>query len=181
MHKFKLSSHSSTQCPVGLTVQVTVELTDNSDLRLQYELSGDITKLIIPTQQTSQAKDYLWQHTCFELFVAAGNNPGYHEFNFSPSGQWAAYAFRNYRETLKWSSHTHPKIHIIESVRQLQLNILILAIDLPEKTKNQPLRLGLSAVIEGLEGDLSYWALHHPASKPDFHDRSSFACTLTTA
>ena len=32
-----------------------------------------------------------------------------------------------------------------------------------------PLRLGLSAVLEGDDGKLHYWALAHPASRPDFH------------
>ena len=30
-------------------------------------------------------------------------------------------------------------------------------------------RIGLSAVIETTDGALSYWALAHPAEKPDFH------------
>ena len=41
-----------------------------------------------------------------------------------------------------------------------------------------PLELGLSAVIEDGEGGLSYWALAHTGSKPDFHHRGSFALTL---
>ena len=42
--------------------------------------------------------DDLWQHTCFELFIGAKNDAEYYEFNFSPSGEWAAYEFRNYRD-----------------------------------------------------------------------------------
>ena len=33
-----------------------------------------------------------------------------------------------------------------------------------------PLSLALSAVVEDLGGALAYWALEHPAGKPDFHD-----------
>ena len=42
--------------------------------------------------------DVLWQHTCFEAFVAPAGAPGYHEFNFSPSLDWAIYRFSAYRE-----------------------------------------------------------------------------------
>jgi hypothetical protein len=39
-------------------------------------------------------------------------------------------------------------------------------------------RIGLSAVIEDVDGGLSYWALAHPSDKPDFHHPDSFALTL---
>ena len=38
--------------------------------------------------------------------------------------------------------------------------------------------LGLSAVIEGADGSLSYWALVHPPGKPDFHNADCFALEL---
>ena len=38
-----------------------------------------------------------------------------------------------------------------------------------------PARLGLTAVIEEAGGRLSYWALRHPAERPDFHDAGGFA------
>ena len=39
------------------------------------------------------------------------------------------------------------------------------------------LRLGLSAVIETIDG-FSYWALRHPIDKPDFHNADGFALPL---
>ena len=39
-----------------------------------------------------------------------------------------------------------------------------------------PWRLGLSAVIEEANGRLSYWALAHPAGRPDFHHADCFTC-----
>ena len=39
-------------------------------------------------------------------------------------------------------------------------------------------RLGLSVVIETLDGAISYWALAHPSEKPDFHHPDSFILTL---
>ena len=37
---------------------------------------------------------------------------------------------------------------------------------------------GLAAVIEEQSGAKSYWAIAHPADKPDFHDPACFAATL---
>jgi hypothetical protein len=39
-------------------------------------------------------------------------------------------------------------------------------------------RLGLSAVIEENGGRLTYWALAHPAARPDFHHPDGFAAAL---
>jgi hypothetical protein len=40
------------------------------------------------------------------------------------------------------------------------------------------LRLGLSAVVEDKARVLSYWALKHPAEKPDFHHADGFVIEL---
>ena len=38
--------------------------------------------------------------------------------------------------------------------------------------------LALSAVIERVDGSISYWALRHPSDKPDFHHPDSFVLDL---
>src|SRR3954465_4095195 len=68
----------------------------NGLLRVAYGLEGDLSRLRIPASRTGDAN--LWQHTCFEIFIAPSGMPSYHEFNFAPSGDWNAYAFRKYRE-----------------------------------------------------------------------------------
>jgi 23S rRNA (guanine745-N1)-methyltransferase len=48
-------------------------------------------------------------------------------------------------------------------------------------TGDGPLRLALTTVVEladGAPGTLSYWALAHPAGKPDFHHRDGFVLAL---
>ena len=49
----------------------------------------------------------------------------------------------------------------------------------PDGTPDRPWRLGLSAVIEALNGEKSYWALAHPPEKPDFHHPDSFTLDLS--
>ncbi len=39
-------------------------------------------------------------------------------------------------------------------------------------------KVGLSAVIEAIDGTFSYWALAHPSDKPDFHHPDSFVLEL---
>ena len=38
--------------------------------------------------------------------------------------------------------------------------------------------LGLTMVVEEIDGRLSYWALSHPGEVADFHDRRSFLICL---
>ena len=53
--------------------------------------------LLLPAAAAPSRADDLWRSTCFELFLRRPGAEGYFEFNFSPSGQWAAYAFDGYR------------------------------------------------------------------------------------
>ena len=112
----------------------------------------------------------LWQHTCCEAFVTRPGSPAYHEFNFSPAGDWAAYAFADYRQGAPLDA-PDPGIAVRALPEMLELSA---ALDLPPGK----LRLGLSAVIEERDGTLSYWALRHAPGKPDFHNREDFALEL---
>ena len=53
--------------------------------------------LRLPAPSVPRRANDLWQHTCFELFLMDPDSGRYLEFNFSPSGQWAAYGFDGYR------------------------------------------------------------------------------------
>ena len=143
-------------------------------LKLCYELTGDLTQLRIPAPQPAGAVDGLWEHTCFEAFIAVEGDAGYHEFNFSPSGQWAAYAFSDYRVHRERTISQAPAISFAQSNGHLLLEAVIAAPDLPQNITGKPLQLGLAAVIEMNDGSRSYWALYHPSDHPDFHHRSGF-------
>jgi hypothetical protein len=149
-------------------------------LALTYTLKGDLARLRIPPSRTSLRTDRLWQHTCFEAFIGFKDSAAYFEFNFSPSGEWAAYAFRTYRdgEPIE-NDELDPKIVVRKESETLELSAVIRLDHLPAVHSNATLRLGLSAVIEDIDGRLSYWALNHPAGKPDFHHPDSFALDIT--
>ena len=52
---------------------------------------------------------------------------------------------------------------------------------LPGLASDTEWRLGLSALIEDMNGAWSYWALAHPPGKPDFHHAACFAHRLAPA
>ena len=174
----RLICHTDTMCNAVQTVQVKVEPQPQGDLHLSYELAGDLTQICIPAPQPSIAIDGLWVHTCFEVFIAVEGTANYHEFNFSPSGQWAAYAFSDYRLRSEWTVSQAPVISFSQSNGHLLLEAVIAAADLPQNLACKPLQLGLTAVIEANDGSRSYWALHHPEARPDFHHRAGFILPL---
>jgi hypothetical protein len=147
-------------------------------LTLRYELQGDIDNLLLPGLQPPGVADELWNHTCFEAFIAVVEEAPYHEFNFSPSDQWAAYAFDDYRIRKAWQANPAPAIHYVRTDHTLVLTAVINEANLPYNPLNQPYRLALTAVLETKAGELSYWALFHPSGKPDFHHRSGFTLSL---
>jgi predicted GIY-YIG superfamily endonuclease len=141
--------------------------------RLRFILTGPISILRISNQTTSARRDELWRQTCFELF--ARTPEGYVEFNLSPSTEWAAYRFDGYREGMAELEIDPPRIQVNRSEHRLELTA---ELALPEGATH----LGLSAVIEELDGTKSYWALRHPpGDKPDFHHPDCFAIELPPA
>jgi hypothetical protein len=122
------------------------------------------------------------------VFVGATGHAAYREFNFSPSGQWAAYAFSDYRERdpaleEALAQVAAPRIVARLSAGRLELEARIAAAALPTPTEGT-LLLAVAAVVEAadlVDGCHSYWALRHPAARPDFHHRDGFVLPLTSS
>lgn len=143
-------------------------------LQVSYRLRGALQCLVVPEPGLMRFADGLWRHTCFELFVACREGPAYREFNFSPSGSWASYAFVRYREPVEPPpdrAQRPPCIEVKRTDFSLQLQAQVSLDGLPPDCA---LHLGLSAVIEEPQS-LSYWALAHPPGKPDFHHPDAFS------
>lgn len=173
-----LISHPGAPAPAVRSIIASVSTTPGS-LTLGFELRADFTNLSIPAQAPSEPAEFLWQHTCFEAFIAVGDADPYREFNFSPSSRWAAYAFRSYREREATSPVlSPPRITVAHFADVLTLQAWLPAAAIPRCQTGQQLRLGLAAVIESRAGELSYWAANHPGPKPDFHQRAGFVLEL---
>jgi hypothetical protein len=143
-------------------------------LLIEFATSGEIEKLLVPGNAEPMRRPGLWEHTCFELFLRGRGEDGYFEFNFSPSAEWAAYAFDGYRRDMRPLHTAAPWIGPIMGTSTMQMLVWIPHLPSPPREWD----LGLSAIIEDVEGNMSYWALTHPSDKPDFHHPESFALHL---
>ena len=173
-----LIGHAATPSSSAQNIDVRIDFSAMAELAIEYSLSGEIDKLLIPTQRAPRRADHLWRHTCFEAFIATRDNERYWEFNFAPSGDWAIYRFDSYRNAVSAIDAPPPIITTARSANNLTMNATVDLNNFPNLKNRTELRLALSAVIEDNNGALSYWALAHPPGKPDFHHRDSFALTL---
>jgi hypothetical protein len=138
-------------------------------------VQGELGALRIPAVKTSQRADRLWQHTCLEAFVRPVGGATYFELNFSPSSEWAVYRFSGYREGMSAIDAGAPRVVVASRAGCLRLDATVALAGLNEAHE---IDVGMTAVVEELEGTLSYWALEHPGSKPDFHDARGFVMKL---
>jgi hypothetical protein len=145
----------------------------------RYVLRAALSRVRIPPAKTAERVDGLWRHTCFEAFMKAPGAASYYEFNFSPSGQWAAYRFNAYREGMSSADlGASPEISVRRFDDRLELEATVRLNDLIVLKGAPHLHVALSAVIEDENGAPSYWALKHAAGKADFHHPDGFALEL---
>jgi len=150
-----------------------------NNLFIRYEVSGDIYKILLSARATSPSRtDDLWKATCFEFFVAIPNQPGYWEFNMSPSSDWNVYRMDAYRRVgfREETAFTQLPFLFKETENQLSLDI---SVDLDRILQpQQAVQVGIAAIIQTMDGRETYWALTHPGQQADFHLREGFILEL---
>ena len=150
-------------------------------LKLVYHWrSGSAAAILQAHSANPQRRDELWRTTCAELFIALDDEPymggPYLEFNFSPTGDWAAYRFDATRSGMRphvWQGDEAPRVSLTDSSEGFAMAVLLPLAAL--RAGSHP--VAYASVIETSEG-LSYWALKHPTDRPDFHHPQSFAALL---
>ena len=176
--RIDLSCHPSTPTGSVRAIQVLVRRPASAEFLVTFRLDGDISRIRVPSPSAPRIGVELWRHTCFETFIAVDGQQAYHEFNFAPSGEWTVYAFSGYRDGGPLADETmNPQIALRLSGSRLELDARVRLDRLSAIHPRASLRIGLSAVIEASDG-FSYWALRHPADKPDFHNAEGFALLL---
>ncbi|HME40802.1 MAG TPA: DOMON-like domain-containing protein [Steroidobacteraceae bacterium] len=171
-----LTAHPSTPNLAVRSLGVQFRAEEPDILVFHYSLRADMSRLRVPLTGAGGRANDLWKHTCFEAFVAAADTPGYHEFNFSPSHDWAIYTFGAYRQGVPAAEIGRaPKISVHQGEDGLELLAAVRIGHLADLRGARLLRFALAAVIEGEDGRLSYWGLRHPPGKPDFHHPHGFA------
>ena len=174
-----LICHPDSMNPAVRRIEASVARSAGGVLAVVYRLQGNIGQLRVPAWTGCAAGERLWEHTCFETFISRPGASVYHELNFAPSGAWAAYAFARYREGSPLADTSlDPRIAVRRGEGTVELEASIPLERLLPDYAGGPLALGLSAVIEDRQGGLSYWALAHPGSRPDFHHRDSFVLKM---
>jgi hypothetical protein len=159
----------------------------SGSLTVEFQLAADLRAVrLVPAVCQPTRRDGLWRHTCFELFARQYNQPGYCEFNFAPSGDWAAYRFDSYRGTPRQAAQQPIEVTThTTGLAQIRLRARIdlrsAFADWSEARDPAGWRLNCAAVIESSDGSLSYWALKHPRPQPDFHDAAGFCIALSSS
>ena len=93
----RLTPHPSS--PPSPVHEIVVGAARHDDaLLLNYRIVGELGAMRMPELRPPVHTDGLWRQTCFEAFTGAATSTEYCEYNFSPSGAWAAYHFSAYRE-----------------------------------------------------------------------------------
>jgi hypothetical protein len=152
-------------------------------LHFRWVVGGAAERLRLPAATRPPARaDRLWEHTCFEAFLAPADAAAYWEVNLSPAGDWNVYRFDRYREGMRAETRASALSARLERASCGTLT-LHAALDLVpfDELNVPPLDVGLAAVLETGDGALSHWAARHAGERPDFHRRDTFVVRLDGA
>jgi hypothetical protein len=172
-----LVPHPAAPPTVPFKVWATVEhagaLGATASTNIWFGVGAPAQRFVIPEAVEPARRDELWKATCFEAFLRIPGADAYREWNFAPSGQWAAYDFSEYRDGRTDADVPPPYVRLEDNLIWWALGATI-PVD-----ADAIWALGLSAILEEKDGTKSYWALAHPpGDKPDFHHADCFAASL---
>ena len=142
-------------------------------VNIWFGVGAPASRFVLPEADEPSRADELWRTTCFEAFLREERAGGYREWNFAPSGQWAAYDFSSVREGMAEAEVVAPPYIRLEDNLTWWAFGATISVEASKKWA-----LALSAVLEEKDGTKSYWALAHAADKPDFHHPDCFVAKL---
>jgi hypothetical protein len=158
-------------------IAVGLERPSASLIRLHYTLVGDISAIVVPPSAEPLRTDGLWESTCFELFLRREGESGYLELNFAPSGEWAAYSFRAFREGMVQAAMPGPpEISATVTADRLEVEVAV-----SPWLDDGPYAMNIAAILQNRTGHRSFWAISHAGGEPDFHHPSCFIEQLPAA
>jgi hypothetical protein len=175
-HSFQLQPFPGSPAP---DIQITGVVTrDRRQLNLIYRVTGAINTVQLPSPNPNPIRQWeLWATTCFECFFGGPDDLNYWEVNLAPNGNWNAFALTNYREGI--ANEDGIKSIVIATDRTVDRFTLsaTISLDAIVPARND-LELSITAVIQTLDHELSYWAIAHCGNEADFHRRDSFGLKL---
>ena len=176
--QLNLIAHPETPAPdppfkVWANVEHSAAFSATAMTNIWFGIGAPASRFVIPEPCEPKRAEDLWQTTCFEAFLRVPGASSYREWNFAPSGEWAAYDFTGPREGRKDSKTDAPYIRVEDNFTWWAFGATIAV------PADSVWALGLSAILEEQDGAKSYWALAHPpGDKPDFHDPACFMAHL---
>lgn len=177
MQTFKLIPYPTDNLP---KIDISGEIIRSGNkFLIRYEVNGEFDKILLSAKSSSPSRtDDLWKATCFEFFIAIPNQPEYWEFNMSPSGDWNVYKMDAYRRVgfREETAFTQLPFVLRRTENELSLDI---SVDLsPILRPQQKIQVGITTIIQSMDGGEFYWALAHPDRQADFHSRENFTLDL---
>jgi hypothetical protein len=147
-------------------------------LTLDYRLDDPWGTVRLAPPAAAVRADRLWEHTCFEAFVAPAGGAAYWEVNLASDGRWNVWRFDRYREGMMAEDRiVAPAVETTTGDGTVRLSSTVDLSRLPDAGECE-LAVGLAVVVEATDGALSYWAVCHPGARPDFHARDGFSLRL---
>lgn len=180
----QLLAHPAGAAPAARAAKAFVAAAPSADggVVLDYRLElPAAAAIVVAARGDVLPAERLWAYTCFEVFIARARQPGYVEYNFSPSGQWAAWEFSAYRQRRAAPTPPAPALDWQPPASRELPTALCLRARLPAAALpagDGELEIGLAAVLLGADGETSFLALAHPGASPDFHARAGFCLRL---
>lgn len=144
-----------------------------SHLELNYFLRGETERVLLQSKGSSgQRLINLWDHTCFEFFMAPSEKKHYWEFNFSPTGAWNCFRLEDYRKDATYPEITVPVIRLEEKPGLIFLQAVL---NIPGiLSASDEWDIQFATVIKLTDSSLQYWSNSHFCDEPDYHSRRNF-------
>ncbi len=178
MAKYNLVSYDQTSAP-AITIDCELNATQES-IFISFKLQGELSCIDLGEAVPHHARVMkLWEKSCFELFIKNAEG-SYIEFNFSPEFEWNCFYFVKKGDALS----EYSKMDQVKQDILLSLDVFHLIVELDKKKfpelflKNSELKAGITCVIKEKNKNLSYWALSHHDTRPNFHDFKSFTALV---
>jgi hypothetical protein len=175
MAKFSLIPFAEATAP---DITIEAELNHNEEsVYISYRIKHGTPLIDLGSSTPNKSRVLkLWEKTCFELFIK-NEKDQYIEFNFSPNFEWNCFYFEKSGEVLKeWERMPMPVTDILLSSEHFFLFVDIKKEFFPKGffTRDSKLSAGITSVIKEKSKAMSYWALAHTDTRPNFHHFDSF-------
>lgn len=173
---FVLAPYPGLPVPEGVRVSGAA-WREGAELHLTWLLEAPEGAIALPAATAApQRRAGLWEETCFEFFLTS-QPPGYWEFNLSPSGNWAVFRFDAYRTGMR-DEMAFAELPFAVTRRAGGCEASV-AVDMRKLGIGEaPWDLAIATVVREAGGRITYWALAHPAARPDFHAAGAFRLRL---